>query len=289
MFACQSIRSRTRSIGRFDIEPSQPSRICRSLRSHVATTRRTPSTMQLAPSIFKAYDIRGVVPATLDEGVAEGLGRAFGTTALAQGERVVAVGRDGRLSGPSLSAALMRGLQSTGVEVIDVGHGHHADAVLRCEHAVQQRHSGHRQPQPQGLQRLQDGAGRPRHPRRRNPGAARCDGKRALAPGRGRQRTIGRCHARLQRPHHDRRQSGPPDEDCRRQRQRRRRRFGTGDLSRARLRRDRIVQRGRRQFSKPSSGPEQTGEPGRPDRRARAHAAPNSASRSTATATGSAS
>ena len=44
--------------------------------------------MQLHPAIFKAYDIRGTTPATLDEGVAEALGLAFGTRALALGERV---------------------------------------------------------------------------------------------------------------------------------------------------------------------------------------------------------
>jgi phosphomannomutase len=77
--------------------------------------------MQIAASNFKAYDIRGVVPSTVTEAFALGLGRAFGTVALSQGERVVAVGRDGRLSGPMLSAALIRGLQEVGVEVIDVG------------------------------------------------------------------------------------------------------------------------------------------------------------------------
>ncbi|MEC5213549.1 phosphomannomutase [Polaromonas sp. CG_9.5] len=77
--------------------------------------------MQVATSIFKAYDIRGIVPGTVDEAVAEGIGKAFGTIALGQGETAVAVGRDGRLSGPSLSAALMRGLAAAGIEVIDVG------------------------------------------------------------------------------------------------------------------------------------------------------------------------
>ncbi|NBS45745.1 MAG: phosphomannomutase/phosphoglucomutase [Betaproteobacteria bacterium] len=77
--------------------------------------------MQLQPAIFKAYDIRGIVPTTLNEDVAEALGRAFGSAALREGERSVAVGRDGRLSGPSLSAALVRGLVSTGVDVIDIG------------------------------------------------------------------------------------------------------------------------------------------------------------------------
>ena len=77
--------------------------------------------MQLSPSIFKAYDVRGIVPSTLTEEVAQALGHAFGTIAQAEGEKVVAVGRDGRLSGPALSAALVRGLVASGVDVIDIG------------------------------------------------------------------------------------------------------------------------------------------------------------------------
>jgi phosphomannomutase len=77
--------------------------------------------MQVAASIFKAYDIRGVTPTALNEGVAEALGLAFGTRALELGEKTVAVGRDGRLSGPALSAALIRGLVAAGIDVIDIG------------------------------------------------------------------------------------------------------------------------------------------------------------------------
>ncbi len=77
--------------------------------------------MQVNPSIFKAYDIRGVVPSTLTEEVAYHLGHAFGTHAAAHGETVVAVGRDGRLSGPALSQALIRGLVDVGIQVIDIG------------------------------------------------------------------------------------------------------------------------------------------------------------------------
>jgi len=77
--------------------------------------------MHITPSIFKAYDIRGIVPSTIHEAMAEGLGKAFGTQALKEGQTTVAVGRDGRLSGPALSAALMRGLVAAGVQVIDVG------------------------------------------------------------------------------------------------------------------------------------------------------------------------
>jgi phosphomannomutase len=77
--------------------------------------------MRADPSIFKAYDIRGVVGQSIDEAFAEHLGRAFGSEALKAGERAVAVGRDGRLSGPGLAAALMRGLALTGLDVVDIG------------------------------------------------------------------------------------------------------------------------------------------------------------------------
>ena len=77
--------------------------------------------MQVTPTIFKAYDIRGIVPSTIDEELAEGLGKAFGTQAMAEGQSTVAVGRDGRLSGPTLLAALVRGLVSAGVQVVDIG------------------------------------------------------------------------------------------------------------------------------------------------------------------------
>jgi phosphomannomutase len=77
--------------------------------------------MHLAASNFKAYDIRGVVGKTLDAAFAEHLGRAFGSEALAAGERAVAVGRDGRLSGPALVEGLIRGLVSTGLDVVDLG------------------------------------------------------------------------------------------------------------------------------------------------------------------------
>ena len=77
--------------------------------------------MQVHPSIFKAYDIRGVVGQTIDATFAEHLGRAFGSEAVAAGEKAVAVGRDGRLSGPKLAAALIKGLKSTGLDVVDLG------------------------------------------------------------------------------------------------------------------------------------------------------------------------
>ena len=77
--------------------------------------------VQVHSSIFKAYDIRGIVPSTVDEALARALGRAFGTAARAEGQTTVAVGRDGRLSGPKLVSALKLGLAETGLDVIDIG------------------------------------------------------------------------------------------------------------------------------------------------------------------------
>jgi phosphomannomutase len=77
--------------------------------------------MQVPASAFKAYDIRGIVGSGLDETFAEHLGRAFGSEARAAGEKAVVVGRDGRLSGPALVDALVRGLKSTGLDVVDLG------------------------------------------------------------------------------------------------------------------------------------------------------------------------
>ncbi len=75
----------------------------------------------LSASIFKAYDIRGIIGKTLDTDVAYLIGQSFGSAALAKGEKTVVIGRDGRLSGPDLIAALAKGLQATGVDVIDLG------------------------------------------------------------------------------------------------------------------------------------------------------------------------
>lgn len=77
--------------------------------------------VSLSKTIFKAYDIRGVIGSTLDAGIARRIGQAFGAAALAKGERTVIIGRDGRLSGPELAKALAEGLQSAGVNVVDLG------------------------------------------------------------------------------------------------------------------------------------------------------------------------
>ncbi len=71
--------------------------------------------------IFKAYDIRGIVGSTLTAAGVDAIGRAIGSEAQARGRTTVVIGRDGRHSGPALAAALARGLQASGVDVIDVG------------------------------------------------------------------------------------------------------------------------------------------------------------------------
>ena len=76
---------------------------------------------QTAPEIFKAYDIRGIVGQTLTEDTARLIGRAIASRAAAQGIGSIAVGRDGRLSGPALAAALCCGLTESGIRVTDVG------------------------------------------------------------------------------------------------------------------------------------------------------------------------
>jgi phosphomannomutase/phosphoglucomutase len=73
------------------------------------------------PEIFKAYDVRGVVGRTLTPDIVAAIGQAVGSEAIARGRRTVVIGRDGRHSGPELAAALARGMQASGVDVIDIG------------------------------------------------------------------------------------------------------------------------------------------------------------------------
>ena len=74
-----------------------------------------------APEIFKAYDIRGIVGKSLTVDAARAIGQALGSEARDKGLKSIVVGRDGRLSGPELVAALAAGIVSTGTDVIDIG------------------------------------------------------------------------------------------------------------------------------------------------------------------------
>lgn len=77
--------------------------------------------MQLSPSIFKAYDIRGIVDETLTEPGVRAIGEALGMMIAQASKTSCVVGRDGRLSGPRLVAALSDGLRDAGIDVIDIG------------------------------------------------------------------------------------------------------------------------------------------------------------------------
>ncbi len=77
--------------------------------------------LAVAPEIFRAYDIRGVVGRDLSPQVAALIGQAIGAVMQEQGLNEVVVGRDGRLSGPELSAALIEGLRRAGCHVTDIG------------------------------------------------------------------------------------------------------------------------------------------------------------------------
>ena len=72
-------------------------------------------------SIFKAYDVRGIVDKTLTEPTVRAIGQVLGTRARKAGIASIVVGRDGRLSGPKLSAALANGITESGTDVIDIG------------------------------------------------------------------------------------------------------------------------------------------------------------------------
>jgi phosphomannomutase/phosphoglucomutase len=74
-----------------------------------------------AQEIFKAYDIRGIVDKTLTVDAVRAIGQAIGSEARTRKQKAIAVGFDGRLSGPSLAGALAKGICAAGVNVIDIG------------------------------------------------------------------------------------------------------------------------------------------------------------------------
>jgi phosphomannomutase/phosphoglucomutase len=77
--------------------------------------------MKVSPEIFRQYDVRGIYGQDLDESTAEGIGKAVGTMTMRSGAKKVAVGADNRISSEPLKKALINGLLSTGVDVIDIG------------------------------------------------------------------------------------------------------------------------------------------------------------------------
>ncbi len=111
--------------------------------------------------IFKAYDIRGIVATALTPEVVRAIGRALGSEARARAQTAVAIGRDGRLTGPELSAALAAGLAAAGVDVIDIGMaatpmGYFAAHHLDCGSVVMVTGS-HNPPEYNGLKMVLGG------------------------------------------------------------------------------------------------------------------------------------
>ena len=77
--------------------------------------------MTFPHSIFKAYDIRGIIDDTLTLDIAHKIGQAVGSEVIESGGNSIVIGRDGRLSGPTISEALANGLRASGVNVVDIG------------------------------------------------------------------------------------------------------------------------------------------------------------------------
>ena len=87
------------------------------------------------PTSLREYDIRGIIGETLGEADAYAIGRGFGTCLVRAGGKKAAVGYDGRVSSPMLEAALVKGLNDSGVDVVRIGMGptpmlYYAEAVL---------------------------------------------------------------------------------------------------------------------------------------------------------------
>jgi phosphomannomutase/phosphoglucomutase len=110
----------------------------------------------LAPAeIFKTYDIRGIVDRSITPDITRAIGRAIGSELRRRGGTAVAVGRDGRLSGPWIVDALAEGLQASGADVIDIGSvptptGYFAAHALGCDSVVMVTGS-HNPPEYNGL------------------------------------------------------------------------------------------------------------------------------------------
>jgi phosphomannomutase/phosphoglucomutase len=97
--------------------------------------------MPVPAEIFRTYDIRGVVGRTLTADIVRAIGRAAGSLALERGAPTFAIGRDGRLSGPELSNALMEGITAAGANAIDIGMAptpvtYFAAHHLQCESCI---------------------------------------------------------------------------------------------------------------------------------------------------------
>jgi phosphomannomutase / phosphoglucomutase len=112
----ESISPEESDLSEVIVEKPEPSRA-----RVAAPVKPVAPAMKIDPSVFRAYDIRGVVGTSLTAGFARLLGQAIGSVMREKGLFDIVVGRDGRLSGPELAGALSDGLCAAGINVIDIG------------------------------------------------------------------------------------------------------------------------------------------------------------------------
>ena len=152
----------------------------------IAATSGSGLSMHVSASVFKAYDIRGIVGKTHRRALRRAARpRLRQRGAAPPARRAVAVGRDGRAlragaRRPRCARPRRRPASTSSTSAPVTTPMLYYVAATRAAHGCTQRHPGDRQPQPEGLQRLQDGARRPRHLRRGDPAPAPAHGGRRL-------------------------------------------------------------------------------------------------------------
>ena len=105
-----------------DMPPVTPAEMAANSKQQATVYEQGGGVVVKVPaSIFRAYDIRGVVGKTLTEEIVYNIGLAIGSEAFARGQQTIIIGRDGRLSGEKFSEALSNGLCAAGRDVIDIG------------------------------------------------------------------------------------------------------------------------------------------------------------------------
>lgn len=121
-----SVNSASESKSKVEVETAYIDLLFQS-KDSIAVEERQPIQVmpgnygELPQSIFRAYDIRGIVGQTLTPDIVYDIGRAIGSEAWKRGEQTLVVGRDGRLSSPQLADALISGLRASGRNVINMG------------------------------------------------------------------------------------------------------------------------------------------------------------------------
>ncbi len=244
----------------------------------------------LSPTIFREYDIRGLVDQDLTEDAVFLVGKALGTRIREAGGRKAAVGRDARLSGPRFAKAMIDGAHLDGGGRARPRGRPDAAHLLRRAHRRGGRDlHDHRLPQPAGVQRAQGRPGLGHAPRGGDPGAAppRRVGPLRRGEGHGRRRTTSSTPYRDYVPREPAAREAQAQGGGRR-RERDRRRHRGAALRVARHRGRPALRRDGRPLPEPPPRPDRREEPRAPQGQGAGDAAPTWASPTTATPTASA-